>query len=86
MIVGKPEIRVSDCFLDFGIGFYTTTSYNQAERWAKIKMRRENKAKGYVSVYEFDLNSAQKETLITRYNESDRSWLDFVIQIAKATP
>ena len=39
-LVDKPEIRKSDVYLDFGVGFYTTTSFEQAERWAKIKMRR----------------------------------------------
>ena len=53
VLVEKPEIRTGDTFLDFGVGFYTTTSYQQAERWARIKMRRENKDTGYVSVYEF---------------------------------
>lgn len=33
--VEKPEIRISKSFLDFGIGFYTTTSLQQAERWAR---------------------------------------------------
>lgn len=44
--VEKPEIRISESFLDFGTGFYTTTSLQQAERWARIKMRRENKPVG----------------------------------------
>ena len=43
VLVEKPEIRISDSFLDFGTGFYTTTSEYQAERWARIKMRRESK-------------------------------------------
>lgn len=58
--VDKPEIRKGDTFLDFGVGFYTTSSYEQAERWAKIKMRRKDIGTGYVSVYEFDWESAQK--------------------------
>ena len=33
--VEKPEIRISESFLDFGTGFYTTTSLQQAERWAR---------------------------------------------------
>ena len=41
-LVDKPEIRESDVYLDFGVGFYTTTSFDQAKRWAKIKMRRRN--------------------------------------------
>lgn len=36
-LVDKPEIRESDVYLDFGVGFYTTTSFEQAERWAKKK-------------------------------------------------
>ena len=39
-IVEKPRIIVGDNFLDFGYGFYTTTSKEQALRWAKIKKNR----------------------------------------------
>ena len=39
VLVEKPEIRISDSFLDFGTGFYTTTSEHQAERWAKCAER-----------------------------------------------
>lgn len=59
--VEKPEIIVGENFLDFGVGFYTTTSYQQAERWARTKMRRENKDLGYVSIYEFDYEKAKKK-------------------------
>lgn len=83
VIVEKPEIRKGEFCLDFGIGFYTTTSLAQAERWAQIKMRRENKDLGYVSVYEFDLGTAQKSTLITRFENADLSWLNFVVNNRK---
>ena len=56
--VERPEIRTGAVYLDFGVGFYTTTSYEQALRWAKIKMRREQVPVGYVSVYDFDLETA----------------------------
>lgn len=78
-LVEKPEIRIGVSFLDFGAGFYTTTSYKQAERWAKIKMKRENKDVGYVSEYEFDLEAAEKEAVIQRYRQADMEWLNFVI-------
>ena len=58
VLVDHPEIRTGDVYLDFGVGFYTTTSYEQAERWAKIKMRRSNSSVGFVSVYEFDIDKA----------------------------
>lgn len=77
-LVKKPEIRIGNQFLDFGAGFYTTTSKDQAERWAKIKMQRENKKVGYVSVYEFDFESAENETVIHRFDTADMKWLRFV--------
>ena len=48
-IVEKPQIIVSDKFLDFGFGFYTTTNKEQALRWAEIK-RKESKAKTRISM------------------------------------
>lgn len=77
--IDKPEIRKSAVYLDFGVGFYTTTSYEQAERWARIKMRRNNADMGYVSVYELDLEAAQKEMIIKRFENADEEWLSFVI-------
>ena len=32
-LVEKPEIRKSNRLLDYGSGFYTTTSVEQAEAW-----------------------------------------------------
>ena len=81
-IVERPEIRrrkPEDKFLDFGAGFYTTTSHEQAKRWAKIKMRRENKSVGYVSIYDFDLETAEKECEIKRFPSADLKWLTFVV-------
>lgn len=79
VLVERPEIRVGDTFLDFGTGFYTTTSYDQAERWARIKMRRENKKIGYVAIYEFDYEVAKKNTLIRKFDTADMDWLMFVV-------
>ena len=78
--VKKPEIRTGDTFLDFGRGFYTTTSEHQAERWAKIKMRREGKDVGYVSTYEFEYDMAQKESEIYVFSQADMEWLQFVVR------
>ncbi len=84
--VEKPEIRQSDTFLDFGTGFYTTTSYDQAERWAKIKMRRKDVGCGYVSVYEFDLEAAEKAFKIKRFDSADVKWLTFVAKNRQGEP
>lgn len=84
--VERPKIRTGETFLDFGVGFYTTTSYNQAERWAKIKMRRENKDTGYVALYEFDYDTAKENTLIHRFDSADMDWLMFVVSNRRGLP
>ena len=78
-LVKTPEIRVGETFLDFGNGFYTTTSYDQAERWAKIKMRRNNASIGYVAIYDFDLENAKKVLDIKQFDGADEEWLNFVV-------
>ena len=82
-LVDKPEIRKGDVYLDFGVGFYTTTSYEQAERWAKIKIRRHNATVGYVSIYEFDMEAATKELSIDKFDTADAKWLEFVVNNRK---
>ena len=82
-IVDKPEIRSSDAFLDFGIGFYMTASFEQAERWARIKMRRKNSDLGYVSIYEFDIEKAKNDIIIKQFDKADEEWLSFVVENRK---
>ena len=60
-IVENPEIRIPSRTLDYGSGFYTTTSFKQAEDWVKRKLNG-NTSIGYVNVYELD------ETLIKSLN------------------
>lgn len=82
----KPEIRTGDTLLDFGVGFYTTTSYEQAERWARIKMRREKKDIGYVASYEFDYDAARENTVIREFDRADMDWLLFVVNNRRGVP
>lgn len=86
VLVERPEIRVSAAFLDFGTGFYTTTSYAQAERWARIKMRRENKQIGYVAIYEFDDEAAKENTKICKFDTATKEWLMFVVRNRRGQP
>ena len=52
--VRKPSLRPGRSNADFGKGFYTTSNYEQAVRWAHIKQEREEALRAVVSVYEFD--------------------------------
>lgn len=38
--VQNPQIIESDRRLDFGKGFYLTSSYEQASRWAELTLKR----------------------------------------------
>lgn len=78
-IVNAPAIRMSDVYLDFGIGFYTTPSYEQAEQWARIKMQRIGSTVGYISVYDIDIDDARKELNVVELSTFDEKWLSFVI-------
>ena len=78
-LVNIPEIRKGAACLDFGRGFYTTTSYEQAEHWAKIKMRRNHVNIGYVAIYEWNDTATEKEIRIMRFCGADEAWLRFVV-------
>ena len=76
-IVENPEIRIPSRTLDYGSGFYTTTSFWQAEDWIRRKLNA-NTLVGYVNVYEFD------ETLMNSLNamlfeSPTEEWVDFVM-------
>ena len=77
--VESSEIRESNRTLDYGQGFYTTTSYEQAEAWVRRRMNEKRTSRGYVCVYE--LNEAALESLKTLILEQPtEEWVDFVMK------
>lgn len=77
-IIELPEIREPKRSLDFGKGFYLTTSKKQAERW--VKNRLDNKRTvGYVNTYEFDLETASGNLKIKIFETANEDWVDFVL-------
>ena len=75
-IVEKPDVLHSYRPLDFGKGFYVTTNYEQAERWAKRKADLLHKEKAYVNIYEV-LEDESAFNVKTFSNDLDE-WIDFV--------
>lgn len=75
--VVKPEIRKANRSLDYGNGFYTTTSEEQATLWVKRKMGKQGE-KGYVNLYEFD-ETACSHLNILHFDGPTEEWLDFVM-------
>ncbi len=76
--VPNPEIRESNRTLDYGCGFYATTSYEQAERWVRRKMQENRKGVGFVNVYELNLQSLQTYKCLS-FPTPTEEWVDFVM-------
>ena len=54
VLVSKPQILVTNRMLDFGAGFYTTSSREQAVRWAKTQTIRRKNGSPIISIFDFD--------------------------------
>ena len=77
-IVDTPRILEAKRPLDFGGGFYATTSEAQAKSWAiKVAYRNNNNHK-CVNRYEFDLEKAKSELTVIHFQIADEKWLDFI--------
>ena len=76
--VRKPNLSRCRANTDFGKGFYTTTNYEQAVKWAKIIQERQGVDKSFVSVYEIDDDILEKDYKIKTFNKPTKEWLDFV--------
>lgn len=76
-IVETPEIRISNRTLDYGSGFYLTTSREQAENWVRRKFKA-GIERGWVNVYEYDLD-IENSLSVLFFDKPDERWLDFVM-------
>ena len=75
--VKNPQILKSDRKLDFGTGFYVTTSFEQAEKWAELTTKRRAEGRPVITVYEYD-ESKESELSVLRFIGPDSDWLKFV--------
>ena len=75
--VREPKLLKNQRELDFGKGFYTTSDFEQASRWAKRTAARLKQSGGVVTEYEIDENKmAELKTLA--FEKPDEEWLRFV--------
>lgn len=77
-IIEVPEIREPNRTLDFGKGFYVTSSKHQAERWVKAHLKGKFDI-GYVNSYHFDWDELPSELNVKRFFKADEEWIDFVL-------
>ena len=77
VIVREPPLLKIRRDLDFGKGFYTTSDFQQASKWARRTANRLKQSQAYVSVYE-----VPEEKLLAlrvlRFDKPDQQWLHFV--------
>lgn len=77
-VVEHPKIIRPNRKLDYGEGFYTTTSEKQAKEWVERRMIENHSTCGYVNMYEFaDGMLPEFKSLIFR--EPDEDWAEFVM-------
>lgn len=85
--VKRPSLRPGRTNTDFGKGFYTTTDYEQAARWARIRRERASAEYAIVSVYDIDDNLLQRSDLsIMEYHGATEAWLNFVVANRRSAP
>ena len=77
-VVEQPIILQPNRTLDYGKGFYTTTSEKQAEEWVVRRMREQKKTCGYVNAYEFEDNYLQKLNCLI-FEKPNKEWAEFVM-------
>lgn len=76
-IVKEPRILIPGRTLDYGAGFYTTTSEQQARDWVVRKLDVNDKI-GYINIYDFDKPSAKGLDCLIFANPPGEDWVDFV--------
>lgn len=81
--VKEPEIRKANRALDYGSGFYTKTSEEQAILWVKRKLNK-NGGTGYVNIYEWNENfSTQLDILHFTEPNLQKNGLTLLCQTAQ---
>lgn len=74
LVIEQPDVHHSRNFLDFGKGFYLTSLYEQAEKYALRFLLRGEKA--YINQYELDDNLPGFKVKV--FEAYDSEWLDYV--------
>ena len=77
-IIKDINLEIQNYKTDFGKGFYTTTDYKQARKWANIKRGRiedNENIKMYVNVFEYEENNNLN---ILAFEDANKEWLDFI--------
>lgn len=79
MIVDKPMLLEQQRTLDFGPGFYLTSSENQAVKWAKNVTKRRAEGEAMLSVFSVD-DCFRVNLRVLEFESANAEWLEYVVQ------
>lgn len=75
--VKNPQILRSRRLLDFGAGFYLTSDYEQAKKWAIRTTGRRAEGSPVISGYHVDDKDLKNLSVLT-FARADREWLRYI--------
>lgn len=75
--VKNPQIIKSRRLLDFGIGFYLTSDYEQAKKWAVRTTGRRAEGSPTISIYNVD-DKVFEDLSVLNFARADKEWLRYV--------
>jgi hypothetical protein len=75
--IKEPQVIKSKRLLDFGTGFYLTSDFEQAEKWAiRTTNRREE---GIPTISVFQIADCELKTLnVLRFETANKDWLKYI--------
>ena len=77
-ILETPRLLSGNRLLDFGSGFYLTTSREHAAKWARIIQRRRANERAVINKYELE-EERIKSLAVLKFESASPEWLDFVV-------
>ena len=77
IVVREPKILKSQRYLDFGAGFYMTSDFEQARKWAVRTAARREEGVATISVFEIKDDYVDRVKVLT-FARPDRDWLRYI--------
>ena len=77
IVVREPKILKSQRYLDFGAGFYMTSDFEQARKWAVRTSARREEGVATISVFEISDDYVDRVKVLA-FAKPDRDWLRYI--------
>ncbi len=77
IVVKDARLIPSKRFLDFGAGFYLTSDYEQAKRWADRTANRRREGSPTITVFQVE-EPLMDQLRVLSFPSADKDWLRFI--------